>query len=77
MCEPNLHITFNYKLERFLRKSILIWKNINLQDVLKGLNFTKFLEILHNNTTPYKVSSDQLKLLLSIHILCTSHFKFV
>ena len=37
--------------KRGLRKSILIWKKYKSQD-LKGLNSTKFLEILHSNTTP-------------------------
>ena len=39
------------KLELFLRKSILTWKNINSQDGLKGLDSPKFLEILHSNKT--------------------------
>ena len=50
------------KLELFLRKSILIWKNIDSQDVLKGLDLTKFLEILHSNKTPNKFSNHQLKI---------------
>ena len=56
MRAPNLHTA--PKLELFFRKSILISKNINSQDVLKGLNSTKFLEILHSNKTPNKFLSD-------------------
>ena len=60
---PNLHTApkRQLKLEIFLGKSILIWKNINLQDVLKGLDSTKFLEILHSNKTPNKFLNHQLK----------------
>ena len=50
------------ELELFLRKSILIWKNTNSQDVLKGLDSTKFLEILHSNKIPNKFSNHQLKI---------------
>ena len=50
------------KLELFLRKSILIWKNINSQDVLKGLDSTKFLGILHSNKTPNQFSNHKLKI---------------
>ena len=76
---PNLH-TGQSKLELFLRKSILIWKNMNWQDVLKGLDSTKFLEILKfctaiKNLTNFRTAN--LKLLLSIQILCASYFKFV
>ena len=56
---PKRHLI---KLEIFLRKSILIWKNKNLQDVLKGLDSTKFLEILHSNKTPNKSSNHQLRI---------------
>ena len=49
------------KLELFLRKSILIWKNMNLQDVLKCLD-SKFLEILQSNKTPNKFWIDHLKI---------------
>ena len=37
-------------------------ENINSQDVLKGLDSTKFLEILHSNKTPNKFSNHQLKI---------------
>ena len=47
--------TFHKKIDSYL-------ENINSQDVLKGLNLTKFFEILHSNTTPCKDSSDQLKI---------------
>ena len=62
---PNLHTAPRrhlIKIRLFLRKSILIWKNINSQDVLKGLDSTKFLEILHSNKTPNKFSNHQLKI---------------
>ena len=60
---PNLHTApKRHLLELFLRKSILIWKNINSQDVPKGLHSTKFLEILHSNKTPNKFSNRQLKI---------------
>ena len=52
MCVPNLHMApkRQLKLELFLRKSILIWKNINSQDVL------------HSNETPNKFSNCQIKI---------------
>ena len=64
---PNLHTAPKrhlIKIRTFLKKlkSILIWKNINSQDVLKGLDLTKFLEILHSNKTPNKFSNHQLKI---------------
>ena len=64
MCVPNLHMApkRQLKLELFLRKSILIWKNINSQDVLKGLDSIKFPEILHSNETPNKFSNCQIKI---------------
>ena len=39
-----------------------MWKNTNFQDVLKGLDSTKFLEILKSNKTPNKFSTEQLKI---------------
>ena len=50
------------KLELFLGKLILIWKNMNAQGVLKGLNLTKYFEILHSDETPNKFSNHQLKI---------------
>ena len=35
---------------------------MNSQDVLKGLDLTKFLEILHSNKTLNKFSNHQLKI---------------
>ena len=35
---------------------------MNSQDVLKGLDSTKFLEILHSNSKPNKFSNRQLKI---------------
>ena len=60
---PKRHLI---KIRTFLRKSILIWKNINSQDVLKGLDWIKFLEILHNNKTPNKFSNHQLKIAIKV-----------
>ena len=82
---PNLHTAPKrhlIKIRTFLKKIDFIWKNINLQDVLKGLDSTKFLEILHSNKTPNKLSNHQfkiasIKIQISIQILCASHFKFV
>ena len=54
---PNLHTA----PKRHLIK-IRTFLNINSQDVLKGLDKTKFLEILHSNKTPNKFSSHQLKI---------------
>ena len=64
---PNLHTAPKrhlIKIRTFLKKlkSILIWENINSQDVLKGFDSTKFLEILHSNKTPNKFSNHQLKI---------------
>ena len=62
---PNLHTAprdIELKLELFLGKLVLIWKTINSQDVLKGLDSTKFLEILKSNKTPKKFSTEQLKI---------------
>ena len=47
-------------LINILRKSILIWKKINSQDVLKGLDSSKFLEILNSNKTPNEFSTTNL-----------------
>ena len=55
-----LHITKtssnNCLLEFLLKKSILIWKITNLQDVIKALDFFK------SNKTPNKFSADKLKI---------------
>ena len=58
---PKRHLI---KIRTFLKKidSYLESKNINSQDVLKGLDSTKFLEILHSNKTPNKFSNHQLKI---------------
>ena len=58
---PKRHLI---KIRTFLKKIVLIWKNINSQDVSKGLllDSTKFLEILHSNKTPNKFSNHQLKI---------------
>ena len=62
LCVYLICILHLIKIRTFLRKIDSYLKNINSQDLFKGLNLTKFLEILHSNTTPYKVSSDQLKI---------------
>ena len=62
---PNLHTAPKrhlIEIKTFRKKSILIWKNINLQDILKGVDTTKFLEILNSIKKPYKFSTDQLKI---------------
>ena len=62
---PNLHAAPKRHLiniRTLLRKLILIWKIANLQDVLKGLDSTKFLEILKSNKTTNKFSADELKI---------------
>ena len=43
--------------ERFLRKSILMWKIMNSQDVLNGLDSTKFLQILNSSKILYFVEN--------------------
>ena len=56
---PNLHTA----PKRHLMKIRTFHKiNINSKDVLKGLDSTKFLEILHSNKTPNKFSNRQLKI---------------
>ena len=55
MYSPNLHTTPKghlIKIGTFLRKTILIEKNICSHNVLNGLNSIKFLEILNSNETP-------------------------
>ena len=64
---PNLHTAPKrhlIKIRTFLKKIDFFWKNINSQDVLKGLYWTKFLEILHSNKTPNKFLNHQLKIAL-------------
>ena len=61
---PNLHKapkrhlikirTFPKKIDSYLEK-------YEFANVLKGLDSTKFLEILHSNKTPNKCSNHQLK----------------
>ena len=58
--KANLHTAPRRHLIKI--RTFLIWKNINSQDVLKGLDWTKFLEILHSNKTPNKFSNHQLKI---------------
>ena len=50
--------TFLKKIHSYLEK----YKFARSQDVLKGLDSTKFLEILHSNKTPNKFSNHQLKI---------------
>ena len=56
---PNLHTAPKkhlIKIRTFLKKID------SYLDVLKGLDSTKFLEILHSNKTPNKFSNHQLKI---------------
>ena len=62
LCVYLICILHLIEIRTFLKKIDSYLGNQNSQDVLKGLKLTKFLEILHSNTTPYKVSSDQLKI---------------
>ena len=54
---PNLHAAHKRNLIKIriflIRKSMLILKNINSQDVLNGLDSTKWHEILKSNKTPH------------------------
>ena len=62
---PYLHAALKrhlIKIRIFVKKIDKEKKNTNSQDVLKGLDSTKFLEILKSNTTPHKFSADQLKI---------------
>ena len=62
---PNLHTAPKrhlIKIRTFLKKIDSDLENINSQDVLKGLDSPKFLEILHSNKTPNKFSNHQLKI---------------
>ena len=56
---PKRHLI---KIRTFLKEIDSYLENINSQDVLKGLDSTKFLEILHSNKTPNKFSNHQLKI---------------
>ena len=62
---PNLHTAPKrdlIKIRTFLKKIDSYLENINSQDVLKGLDSTKSLEILHSNKTPNKCSNHQHKI---------------
>ena len=62
---PNLHTAPKrhlIKIRTFLKKIDSYLENMNSQDVLKGLEWTKFLEILHSNKKPNKFSNRQLKI---------------
>ena len=54
-----------------------MWKNINSQDVLKGLDSTKFFEILHSNKTPNKFSNHHLKIAFKHPNFVREPLKFV
>ena len=49
------------KIRTFLKKIDSYLENINSQDVLKSLDSTKLLEILHSNKTPNKFLNHQLE----------------
>ena len=62
---PNLHTAPKrhlIKIRTFLKKIDSYLENMNSQDVVKGLDSTKFLEILHSNKKPNKFSNRQLKI---------------
>ena len=62
---PNLHTAPRrhlIKIRTFLKKIDSYLEKKNSQDVLKGLDSTKFLEILHSNKKPNKFSNRQLKI---------------
>ena len=59
LSSPKRHLI---KIRAFLGKIDSYLKNTNSQDVLKGLDSTKFLEILKSNKTPNKFSIDHLKI---------------
>ena len=62
---PNLHTAPKrhlIKIRTFLKKIDSYLENMNSQDVLKGLDSTKFLELLHSNKKPNKFSNRQLKI---------------
>ena len=62
---PKLHtapMRHLIKIRTFLKKIDSYLENINSQDVLEGLDSTKFLEILHSNKTPNKFSNHQLRI---------------
>ena len=56
---PKRHLI---KIRTFLKKIDSYLEKYNSQDVLKSLDSTKFLEILHSNKTPNKFSNHQLKI---------------
>ena len=73
---PNLHTAPKrhlIKIRTFLTKNYSYLEKYKL----KGLDSTKFLEILNSNKTPNKFLAYQLEITLSIQILCASHFKSV
>ena len=62
---PNLHTAPKrhlIKIRTFLKKVDSYLEKYKSQDLLKGLDSTKFLEILHSNKTPNKFSNHQLKI---------------
>ena len=76
---PNLHTASKrhlIKIRTFLEKIDFFLKNIYLQDILKGLDSTKFLEILHSNKTPNKFSNHHLKIAFQNPSFVREPFKF-
>ena len=71
---PKRHLI---KIRTFLRKIDTYLEKYKFARRFEGLESTKFLEILKSNKTPNKFSRANLKLLLSIKILCASRFKSV
>ena len=62
---PNLHTAPKrhlIKIRTFLKKIDSYLEKYKFADVLKGLDSTKFPEILHSNKTPNKFSNHQHKI---------------
>ena len=50
------------KIRTFLKKIDSYLEKCKFARRFEGLKLTKFLEILHSNITPYKISTHQLKI---------------
>ena len=62
---PNLHTAPKrhlIKIRTFLKKIESYLEKYKFARRLKGLDWTKFFEILHSNKTPNKFSNHQLKI---------------
>ena len=61
------------KLQLFVTKTIRIKTDTSQRGVLKGLNSSKFLELLNGDKTRNKFSTYRLKVKISFQITCASH----